>query len=309
MGSMKRVLAERYELGDRIGRGAMGEIWGARDLQTGLDVAVKLARGWALASSELVDRFEREGRILKRLASSHICSLIDQGRADDGTPYLVLERLTGETLETLLEREVTLSLAETVSFGSSVLEGLVVAHNAGIVHRDLSSTNIYMHRAPDGRVIVKLLDFGVAKTFDVTSPATGHRVTMGSLAFVAPEQLGEAANAGPRADLYAVGTIVFRALAGRMPFGDLTDTALLAVKREHDSPSIDEVTGEKWPVAIRSFLAKTTARLPSKRYDSAEVALASLRLATRGKTPKIEAPAKPPPTMDPTLTVGPRKKR
>lgn len=297
--SLPRVLGDRYELLQRIGRGAMGEVWSATDLSTGGEVAVKLAQGWAATEPELVSRFEREGKLLARIKSPFICSLLDRGR-DDGTPFMVLERLTGEPLEDLLEREGSLPLDETGRIADEILQALVVAHNAGIVHRDLSAANIFIHRAPDGRVFTKVLDFGVAKTADASQPRTGQRATMGALSYIAPEQLGDAARAGPRADLYAVGTIVFRALTGQMPFGSAQGTALVVMKREHDPPTIDEATGEKWPAAIRSFLVKTLARSPAKRYASSEVALAALREAMRGKGPRLKVPEKAP---DATTTM------
>ena len=131
---------------------------------------------------------------------------------------------------------------------------------------------------PDGARITKVLDFGVAKadTTSVAGVATGSGATMGSLAYVAPEQIGGSATVGPRADLYALGTLLFRALTGRMPFGDAHGTRLFTLKREHDPPSIDEATGERWPVAVRTFLEKMLARSPSKRFASAEAALAAL---------------------------------
>lgn len=297
-----RLIAGRYELSQRIGRGAMGEVWAATDLTTGAPVAVKLAQGWAATEPELIERFEREGKLLERLRSPYICSLIDRGVAD-GVPYMVLERLTGETVEQLLQREGYLPLEEAGRIAEEVLQALVVAHAAGVVHRDLSPSNVFLHRTPDGDVVTKVLDFGVAKVEESGAPRTGSGATVGSLPYVAPEQLGDSARAGPRADLYALGTMVFRALTGRMPYGDAQGTALVVMKREHEPPTIDEVTGEKWPAALRTFLVKTMARSAAKRYLSAEVALAALREAVRGKGPRLEVPEKPDDATT-TLTIG-----
>lgn len=296
-----RVLVERYELHERIGTGAMGEVWAATDLTTGDDVAVKMSQTWAADEPELVARFEREAKILKRIKSPFICSLVDAGRADD-VPYMVLERLQGETVEQLLDREGYLPLAEMARIADEILQALVVAHGAGVVHRDLSPANVFLHRARDGKTITKVLDFGIAKVADASAPRTGNRATMGTLPYIAPEQLGDSAKAGPRADLYAVGTIVFRALTGQMPYGDAQGTTLVVLKREHEAPSIDEATGEKWPAALRTFLTKTMARVPAKRYPSAEIALAAWREAMLGKGPKLAVPDKP---LDatPTLTL------
>ncbi len=272
----------------------MGEVWAGVDRQTGAEVAVKIAQSWTAQEPELVARFEREAKLLRRLKSPHICGVLDDGKTAEKVPFMVLERLTGETLDELLEREGTLPLDDAARICADVLEALVVAHGAGVVHRDLSPSNVFLHRAADGTTTTKVLDFGVAKVAkpDESSPRTGKRATMGSLPYVAPEQLGDSANAGPRADLYAVGTILFQAVSGRMPYGDARGTALVVMKREHDPPSIDEATGEKWPAALRTFLAKTMARSPSKRYASAEIALAALREAAFGKGPKLEVPEK-----------------
>jgi serine/threonine-protein kinase len=272
----------------------MGEVWSGTDTRTGADVAVKLAQGWTASEPELVARFEREGKLLRRVKSPHVCALIDAGKTADDARYIILERLTGETLEELLAREGYLPLAEAGRIAREILDALVVAHGAGVVHRDLSPSNVFLHRTKDGTAITKVLDFGVAKApADPSAPRTGSRATMGSLPYVAPEQLGDSANAGPRADLYALGTILFRALTGRMPFGAVRGTALVVMKREHEAPTIDEATGEKWPQALKTFLAKTIARTPSKRYASAEIALAALGEAIVGKGPKLDVPDKP----------------
>jgi serine/threonine protein kinase len=305
--TMARTLADRYELDQRIGRGAMGEVWAARDRETGAEVAVKVAQAWTAKEAELLERFEREGKVLRRLRSPHVCALLDAGRTPDGVSYIVLERLVGETLEELIDREGYLPLADVGTIAEQILLALVDAHAAGVVHRDLSPANVFLHRAPDGATTVKVIDFGVAKASGTGAPMTGKRTTMGSLPYVAPEQLGDSASAGPRADLYALGTLVFQALTGRMPFGDASGTALVVLKRESDPPSIDEVTGERWPAAMRTFLAKTLARSPSKRYPSAEVALAALREAVSGPGPRLEVPEK---RRDATPTLdGPRSRR
>jgi serine/threonine protein kinase len=308
-----RVLAERYELHERIGSGAMGEVWAATDLITTEEVAVKLAQAWTSSEPELVARFEREAKLLRRIQSPFVCSIIASGRDEHGVAFMILERLRGETFDALLEREGYLPLAEVAKIGDEILQALVAAHNAGIVHRDLSPSNVFLHKNRESETITKVVDFGIAKVADASAPRTGNRAMMGSLPYVAPEQLGDSANAGPSADLYALGTIIFRALAGRMPYGDAQGTALIVMKREHEAPSIDEATGEKWPAALRAFLAKTIARSPAKRYASAAVALAAWREATRGKGPRLEMPEKPatatatlPPGERPSGNAGPK---
>ncbi|MBX3211078.1 MAG: serine/threonine protein kinase [Labilithrix sp.] len=298
--TVSRIIADRFELVDRIGRGAMGEVWSAIDRTTDSEVALKLVQSWATDERELVARFEREGRLLARIQSPFVCALVDTGRLEDGTPYLALERLVGETLDELLAREGYLALDEVASIADEILQALAVAHAAGIVHRDLSPSNVFLHRRTDGARVTKVLDFGIAKSSEPATQVTANNTTLGSLPFVAPEQLGDSARAGPRADLYAVGAIVFRALTGRLPYGDTRGVPLVALKREHDPPTIDEATGERWPAAMVAFLSKAMARTPADRYASAEAALAALRAAIGGRGPSLELPAR---ALDATTTM------
>jgi eukaryotic-like serine/threonine-protein kinase len=284
----------------------MGEVWSATDLETGDEVAVKMAQAWAAGEPELVARFEQEGKLLKRIKSPFICRLIEAGQDEHGVPFMALEKLEGETVEQLLAREGYLPMSEVGRIADEILQALVVAHGAGIVHRDLSPANVFLHQTKDGDTITKVLDFGIAKVEGGSAPMTGNGSTMGSLPYVAPEQLGESAKAGPRADFYALGTLVFRALTGQMPYGDAQGTTLIVLKREHEAQNIDEATGEKWPAALRTFLAKTMARAPAKRYASAEIALAAWREAMRGKGPRLTLPEKPE-GATPTLTLDDKR--
>ncbi len=291
----------------------MGEVWAALDRDTGEEVAVKMARAATLADPELLARFEREGKLLRRLRTPYVCGFRAASHTDDGAPFLVVERLRGETLEALLAREGDLPLGETLRVGRELLSALVVAHDAGVVHRDLSPSNVFLHQAPSGAVITKVLDFGVAKVSDHAlegAGATEGGATIGTLAYVAPEQLGGSATTGPRADLYAAGTVLVHALTGRLPFGDARGARLLTLKREHDPPSVDELTGERWPAGVRTFLAKLMARSPARRYPSAAAALAALEaldVRPAAASPVVDRAARSPePTA--TQTVGPPRR-
>ncbi|HEU4536597.1 MAG TPA: serine/threonine-protein kinase, partial [Polyangiaceae bacterium] len=158
---------------------------------------------------------------------------------------------------------------------------LVDAHAVGVIHRDLKPGNIFIEKFPDNTERAKVLDFGVSK---VVRPAFGDErsltafdATLGSFAYMAPEQVRGAARADERADLYAVGAVAFRALAGRLPFEGTTASMLLAAKLDQEAPSLSVATGVQWPVGIERFLAKALARDRQARFANVSEALEAWR--------------------------------
>jgi serine/threonine-protein kinase len=217
---------------------------------------------------------EREALALQRIDSPHVCRALDFGRED--RPYLVLEALVGESLAERLDRVDTLSIEETASITRDVLSGLVVAHAAGIVHRDLKPANVFLCHSG-----AKILDFGVAQLRPDGPDLTTGGATLGSLAYVAPEQIHDSRNVTPRADLYALGTIVFRALTGRLPFPARSADELVGFKHAVDVPSLADTTGRDWPPELEAWLASMLARLPGERMASAALGREMLCRAMR----------------------------
>jgi serine/threonine-protein kinase len=202
--------------------------------------------------------------------------VIDASTAGDPPHFIAYEHLVGETLEARLERESDLGLDDVLKIALDILDALDVAHQAGVVHRDVKPSNVFLESG-DG-VRARLLDFGVAKTAgdpDVPLRTTGGK-TLGSLAYMAPEQAGSAESADGRADLYGVGALAFRALAGRPPFSASTPAVMLALKLERDAPALSAVTGVTWPKALEAWLGKILARDPKRRFASAAAARESL---------------------------------
>jgi serine/threonine protein kinase len=196
-----------YEVLEETGAGGMGTVYRARERASGRIVALKVLR----ADAGDLTRFALEARMLAKLAHPGIVEYVAHGVTGDGQPWLAMEWLEGETLEQALQRG-TLSVHETLRVARSVADALATAHEAGVVHRDLKPSNVFLVR--DGRV--KLLDFGIAKSRDVTGLThTGELV--GTPAYMSPEQArGEAVDA--RTDLFALGCIVFRCITGKSPF-------------------------------------------------------------------------------------------
>jgi serine/threonine-protein kinase len=264
-----------YALEAPLGRGAFGDVWRARRRSDGAEVALKVLR--ASAGEEARLRFRREERAARAAASAHTPAVVDARTDDEPPQFIAYERLEGETLEARLEREGDLGLEEVLQVALDVLDALDAAHRAGVVHRDVKPSNVFVEDR-GGRLRARLLDFGVAKTAgdpDLPLRTTGGK-TLGSLAYMAPEQAGSAESADARADLYGVGALAFRALSGRPPFAASTPAVMLALKLERDAPQLSAVTGVAWPKAVESWLAKLLAREPKRRFASAAAAREAL---------------------------------
>jgi serine/threonine-protein kinase len=236
------LLSARYLLEKRIGRGAMGQVYLARDENLGTrHVAVKTVRpdvlnGSDMQEGEAVARFEREARTAASIHHPNVVNVTDFGRSPEGVLYLVMEYVEGETLHQLLQREGALSIPRSLALLAQIAAGVEAAHDEGILHRDLKPANIFImaRRKKDGSLIssdgfVKVGDFGLAKIVSGASnqfdSATGplSRGIMGTPEYMAPEQMQEGMKLDARADVYALGTIAYQMLCGRSPFsGDLT---------------------------------------------------------------------------------------
>ncbi|WP_437807468.1 protein kinase domain-containing protein [Sorangium sp. So ce1078] len=271
-----------YRVTRLLGRGGMGEVWAATRESDMQQVAIKVLLARAAMKPDLVRRFDREAKIASAIKSPYVCQLLEVGETDDGAHLLVFEQLDGESLADRLKREQYLPFSEVGPIIDDVLQGLVAAHAAGVIHRDLKPGNIYLEHLglPDRRERAKILDFGISKLTrrEKEEPTlTAFDATLGSFAYMAPEQVRGAARADERADIYAVGAVAFRALSGRLPFEGATAAVLVAMKLDRPAPSLAEATGEKWPVGIERFLERALDRRREGRFSTAAEALASWR--------------------------------
>ena len=255
-----RVLGERYELVEVVGRGAMGEVWAAQDLRLDRRVAVKVVRAPVASDPALRARFGTEARAAARLSHPNVVTVYDSGE-QDGTPFLVMELLPGRTLaDEFAEGPVSPQRARAV--GVEVLGGLAASHHAGILHRDIKPANVLL--AEDGTA--RLADFGIAKSVE-GGDATATGIILGTAAYLAPERLaGHAATA--QSDLYAVGAVLYEALAGRKPFTAETPLAMLRAVDRHAPPPLCDLRPELDP-ALAAAVERALAREPSDRFASA----------------------------------------
>ena len=271
-----------YEVLSMVGAGGMGEVYRARDTRLGRLVAIKFTRSDMADATEARALFEREGRAIAALSHPRICSVHDVGSFGSQN-YLVMECLDGETLEQRVRRG-RLPMDELFSVAIAVAEGLVAAHRAGIVHRDLKPANVMLTR--DGP---KLLDFGIAKQTvvatvaneqeneTVTSPSTVTGRIVGTIPYMAPEQL-EGAPTDGRTDVFAFGAMLFEMATGQRAFGGASAAsqmaAVLADTRPVASHSRPDV-----PRSLDRIISTCLARDPEDRWQHATDLLRELRWA------------------------------
>jgi serine/threonine-protein kinase len=231
-----RLLHGRYRVLDVIAKGGMGMVYDAIHVGLRRRVAIKTLRAQYARSKTAIARFHNEAALAGRFGHPNIVEVYDLGELEDGTPYLVMERLVGETVTERLARERPMPVSTAVDITAQVLSALVVTHAEGILHRDLKPDNLCIVGGDRGALTVKVLDFGVAEGFSTNvspssganaPPSGGHGIA-GTPAFMAPEQAQGVRDLDARADIYAVGMILYVMLTGQLPFKTNTPAALLA---------------------------------------------------------------------------------
>jgi serine/threonine-protein kinase len=235
----------------------MGAVFRARHVPLRKDVAVKVMRPDLTAAKDLVERFRQEAEIAARLEHENIVRVTDFGRSPEGYLFLVMELLEGESLFERLRREVLLPPEEAVPIFWQICSALEAAHALNVVHRDLKPENVFLARLADGREVVKLLDFGIAKFLEPTSSSsTAAGMVVGTPEYLSPEQ-AVGGNVDGRADLYSVGIIAWRTLVGRHPFLPNEPRALIMA---HALQALPLITDERPELAVFPGLVSAVAR-------------------------------------------------
>ena len=230
------VLADKYEVTRILGTGGMGVVVAARHRELDKLVALKFMHEELSSSTQAVERFLREARAAARLQNEHVGRVLDVGRLPGGIPYIVMEYLEGKDLLQVLEERGPLPVSEVVELVLQACEGMAEAHTQGIVHRDLKPQNLFLTTRPDGRRLVKVLDFGISKSQFAKGP-TSTAQSMGSPAYMAPEQVKSARSVDARADIWSLGVILYQLLSNRLPFdGDNVHEVMFKVLSEAPVP-------------------------------------------------------------------------
>ena len=262
-----------YEILSAVGAGGMGEVYRARDTRLDRIVAIKILPDHLADRAELRDRFEREAKTISSLNHPHICTLYDVGH-QDGTDFLVMEYLEGETLAARLVKGL-LPLDQVLKYAIEIADALDKAHRKGITHRDLKPGNIMLTKSG-----AKLLDFGLAKLKQEVAPATpisqlptmksaitGEGTILGTLQYMAPEQV-EAKEVDARTDIFAFGAVVYEMATGRKAFDGKTSASVMAKILEVDPPSMASLQ-PMTPSALDRVVKTSLAKEPDERWQAA----------------------------------------
>jgi serine/threonine protein kinase len=307
---LNSVLVDRYELGTTLGRGGMAEVRAAHDRRLDRPVAVKIFNSGAWSTPEGRARFETEAQLAASVTHPNVVVVYDVG-VDRDVPFLVMECLPGTTLADEI-RAGELTIARTTTIASAILDALGTAHACGVLHRDLKPANVLI--AADGTA--KLTDFGIA-TSETLLELTAAGMVIGTPAYLAPERLA-GKRATVRSDLYAVGIMIYEALAGARPFRGDSPIAL-AYAMQHTSPEALRARRDDVPPELEAVVMRAIARRPEDRFASAAEFAAALRTAAEGQPARTDEHATVPvapvtatqmlPTVTPRNDVAPAPSR
>jgi eukaryotic-like serine/threonine-protein kinase len=286
------LLVDRYELGPTIGAGGMATVYAGHDRVLDRPVAIKLLGRYQQADARA--RLVREARAAARLHHPNVVAVHDTGE-HDGQPFIVMELVQGRSLAEELRERGRLDIEEAVGIALGVLDGLAVAHAAGIVHRDVKPGNVLL---PDGGG-VKLTDFGIAKAVeDATGGLTATGTVLGTPNYLAPELISGAATAGPSSDVYGVGCVLYELLTGRPPFAGESSVAIAYAHVHQPAPDVTELRPEV-PDDLASVVATAMRKDPAERYtDAAAMRTALLEGPSHAPAPSPSRTVVLPPPAD-----------
>ncbi len=310
------LVGERYRVTDLIGRGGMGAVYRAEHVHMRKSVALKVLHREMTALDEVVARFEREAIAAGRIEHPNVVQARDFGRLPDGAFYLVLEYVEGRVLDRVLRDEgETFSVERVLNITGQIAEALQAAHEKKIVHRDLKPDNVILVERGDEPEVVKVLDFGIAK-ISVHERHTDQPITQAGTVFGTPEYMSPEQAAGQavdhRGDLYSLGLLMYRMLAGNPPFTSTDVQAVLMMQITQPPPEIDRAL----PTEVHELLFELLEKDPDARIQSASevvqrvldilgAELTPLQSRTRARLASISAPDLVRPTWVNRLDAGP----
>jgi serine/threonine protein kinase len=268
------LFAGRYEVIEELGWGGMGRVYKVYDQKIKEVVALKLIHPEISLNEKAIDRFRNELRFARKIGHRHVCRMFDLGE-EDHQFYITMEYVEGENLKSFIRRSGQLAPRKAISLTRQVCEGLAEAHRLGIIHRDLKPQNIMIDREGSARI----MDFGIAR-FTEAEGLTGSGALIGTPEYMAPEQV-ETKDVDKRADLYALGVILYEMVTGSVPFEGETPLAVL-IKHRHEPPRDPQHSNPLVSEALTGVILKCLQKDKTRRYQSAEELYEDLTLAEQG---------------------------
>jgi serine/threonine-protein kinase len=283
--SSLQIIDGKYQLVQKLGEGGMGAVYEARHRGTGRRVAVKLIAGASLAKNpEVVGRFQREAMASGAIESQYIAQVLDTGiDPPTGSPYTVMELLVGEDLEHAIRRIGPLPPDLALRIILQACLGLKKAHESGVVHRDIKPANLFLAKREDGDIVVKLLDFGIAKVKqDQLSSSENAGLTrtgamLGSPLYMSPEQARGKKDIDHRTDIWSLGVVLYEALSGTTPHGHVDTLGELILQICSTPPRHVQELAPWTPTAVAGIVHKALALDPAQRYASTADMIAAIR--------------------------------
>jgi serine/threonine-protein kinase len=260
------VVAGKFQIVRKIGRGGMGVVVEAHHMELDERVALKFLQPKPGSEQVLLQRFYREARTAAKIKSAHVTRVLDLGTLDTGEPYMVMELLEGIDLGKYLKTRGKLPITEAVDYILQAMDAVAEGHAKGIVHRDLKPSNLFLADSPDGLRVVKVLDFGIAKQADdEVSGLTDTSLVFGSVVYMSPEQMKSTRDVDLRTDVYSLGITLYELIAGKPPFQARLVPELLVAKAQGKPLPLRELRPDA-PADLERILEKSFERELSARY-------------------------------------------
>ena len=284
------LIAGKYRIQRLIGFGGMGAVFVAQHEMLAKEIALKLLLADAMNDAASSTRFVNEARAAAKIKGDHVVGVHDVGVLDDGRPYIAMDLLEGEDLGLLLQKGGPLPHTTVVDYLLQGMEALAQAHAHGIVHRDLKPSNFFLATQADGSRVVKVLDFGIAKTIGANASVslTNTKAMMGSPLYMSPEQIRRSKDVDPQSDVWALGVVAFELLTGQTPFlGENIGEVVLAIAEQ--TPARADTLRPGIPAALGVVVARCLEKDRTRRFKTVvELARALAPFASRSGVAEVE---------------------